>query len=70
MHEADDFDKEEAIYCFASDWHGGQSSNLYSVLCNSPFKPGPVWSYMDPRGMSQMIYDYLEDTFSQQTEDA
>src|SRR5215471_2402138 len=26
---ADDFEVEEAIYAFASAWHGGQGSNLY-----------------------------------------
>lgn len=41
ISEADDFDKEEAIYWLASDWHGGQSSNLYSVLSTSEFRPGP-----------------------------
>ena len=33
------FDLEEAIYWFANDWHGGQSSNLYSALCQSEFHP-------------------------------
>ena len=37
---ADEFDIEAAIYWFASDWHGGQWSNLYSVLSTSPYKPG------------------------------
>jgi hypothetical protein len=38
--EADEFDMEEAIYWYAHDYHGGQWSNLYSVLSTSPFKPG------------------------------
>jgi hypothetical protein len=37
---ADEFDIEAAIYWFASDWHSGQWSNLYSALCTSPYKPG------------------------------
>ena len=37
-----DFDTEAAIYWFANDWHGGQWSNLYSVLSMSPFHPGPT----------------------------
>ena len=40
--EADEFDREQAIYWFASDYHGGQWSNLYAALCASPFKPGPI----------------------------
>jgi len=35
------FDIEEAIYWFANDYHGGQWSNLYSVLCQSQYHPGP-----------------------------
>ena len=39
--EHTDFDMEEAIYWYAHDYHGGQSSNLYSTLSSlSPFKPG------------------------------
>jgi hypothetical protein len=37
---ADEFDIEAAIYWFATDWHGGQWSNLYSALSTSPYKPG------------------------------
>ena len=40
--DADDFSIEEAIYWFASAYHGGQTSNLYSVLSTSPYKPGPT----------------------------
>ena len=35
------FDIEEAIYWFASDYHSGQWSNLYSALSTSPYSPGP-----------------------------
>jgi hypothetical protein len=38
--EADDFDREEALYWFAADYHGGQWSNLYAALCASQFRPG------------------------------
>jgi hypothetical protein len=40
--ETREFDREEALYWFASDYHGGQWSNLYAALCASPFKPGPI----------------------------
>ncbi len=30
--ETDDCDRECAIYWFANEWHGGQSSNLYSAI--------------------------------------
>ena len=38
-----EWEREEAIYAFASDHHSGQFSNLYAALCTSPFKPGPLW---------------------------
>ena len=38
--DVDEFDIEEAIYWFASDYHSGQASNLYSALSASPLKPG------------------------------
>lgn len=47
-----DFDREVAIYYFASGWHGGQWSNLYSVLCMSKYKPSPLES---------SVYDYADD---------
>ena len=61
--ECDDFDREEAIYTYASQWHGGQWSNLYSVLSMSPFNPGPMWSEPDPDGMSAMLVDHLVEQF-------
>ena len=61
--EVDAFDIEEAIYAFASDWHGGQASNLYSVLSTSPFRPGAMWSGCDAESAAQYIYDHLDDIF-------
>ena len=40
--EFDEVDVEEAIYWFASDYHSGQWSNLYSALSTSPFEPSPI----------------------------
>lgn len=39
---ADEFATEAAVYWFASDRHGGQSSNLYAALCASPYRPGAL----------------------------
>lgn len=33
---------EVAMYWFASDYHGGQNSNLYSVLSTSPYTPSRI----------------------------
>jgi hypothetical protein len=38
--EHDELDREAAIYWFASEYHGGQGSTLYSALCASPYTPG------------------------------
>ncbi len=58
--EQDEFDREEAIYWFASNYHGGQSSNLYSALSTSPYNPGPI-----ARGPSDLfLYDELRAAFA------
>lgn len=54
--EADAFDVEAAIYWFASDYHGGQSSNLYSVLSMSEYKPGPMMRGPNDEGMNVAAY--------------
>lgn len=43
-YEATRFEICEAIYCYASLNHDGQWSELYRILCESPFRPGPLWS--------------------------
>lgn len=42
--EYDEIDFEQAIYWFAADYHGGQTSNLYEALSQSPYKPGMLES--------------------------
>jgi hypothetical protein len=37
-----EFGREEAIYWFANDYHGGQGSGLYRALCASAYRPGPL----------------------------
>jgi hypothetical protein len=55
-----EFDIEEAIYWFASDYHGGQWSNLYSALCQSPYKPGALQSWCG----SDIAVELVEDLVS------
>ena len=61
--EADEFDIEEAIYWFANHYHGGQSSNLYSALSTSEYRPGPMTNGPEEGSMGEMIYADLVDTF-------
>jgi hypothetical protein len=41
-YEACEFDREEAIYWFACEYHAGQWSNMYAALSASQYTPGPV----------------------------
>lgn len=60
LSEFDDFDREEAIYWFANDYHSGQASNLYSALSISDYRPGPI-----ARGPSnQFLYQVLVDEYA------
>ena len=54
------FDIEEAVYWFAHDWHGDQSSNLYAALCASPYTPSPIASYIASDSFAGLLYDELE----------
>ena len=49
------FDFEEAIYWFASDYHSGQWSNLYAVLCASEYTP----SQLSRAASNPFFYDML-----------
>jgi hypothetical protein len=62
--EMDEFDREEAIYWFANDWHGGQWSNLYSALSQSQYHPGPLTNGPEPGSMSSYLYGDLEHEFT------
>lgn len=55
-----EFDREEAIYWFSSDWYSGQGSNLYAALSASPYRPGILANGCEPGGMSAIMYDALE----------
>lgn len=60
--EFDEFDREEAIYWFANDYHSGQWSNLYSALSCSEFRPSPI--ARGPSESASILYDELIDGFS------
>ncbi len=64
VSEQDEFDREEAIYWFANHWHGGQWSNLYSVLSTSPYSPGPIATGPSQESMAADLYAHLESTFT------
>ena len=56
-----EFDIEEAIYWFASDYHGGQWTNLYKAIYASQYRPGPMTR--GPEDVGKMMYEDLEEKF-------
>lgn len=61
-----EFDMEGAIYWFASHYHGGQWSNLYSALSTSQFSPGPSARGPERDSMEEDMYRALEAEFGGQ----
>lgn len=62
--EVCEFDIEAAIYWFASDYHSGQWSDLYSILSTSEYRPGRMETSAFHAGeMVQMAYDVLKEQF-------
>ena len=68
-YSRDDFDVESAIYWFAADWHGGQASNLYSVLSSSEYSPGAIERGVEPNSMAHEMYCALQEEFCDPPED-
>jgi len=60
-----DFDIAAAIYWFGNDYHGGQSSNLYSALSTSDYRPGPMHKSVedDESETATMMYQELVDKY-------
>ena len=56
---------EIAIYWFASRWHGGQTSELYSILSTSPYTPGPSTDLTTEDETIQDMYHALENNFKE-----
>lgn len=61
----DKFSAEEAIYWYAYNNHGGQWSNLYSVLSTSEYKPSPLMRNIEDSDdeMSIGMYNTLVSNF-------
>lgn len=54
-----DMAREAAIFWFAYSHHGGQWSNLYSVLSTSPYRPGRLESGVDPDSWEGYLFEAL-----------
>lgn len=53
-----EFILEEAIYWFASDYHTGQSSNLYSTASTSEFSPGLLSNSPEDEAATELYYHF------------
>ncbi len=61
----EDWDVEPAIYWFANDYHGGQSSNLYSALSTSDYQPGRLMGDVGCEGEgAEAAYERLVDQYA------
>lgn len=55
--EIDEFDIEASIYWYSHDYHSGQGSNLYRILCESKYQPGRLMrSHEDEGGLVSECY--------------
>jgi len=62
--ESDEFSIEAAIYWFASDYHLGQSSVLYSILSTSPYRPSMLHnSVLDGEDSDIELYLLLKERY-------
>jgi hypothetical protein len=64
-----EFSLEEAIYYFASQYHHGQWSALYSILSTSDFRPGRLHTFErfeteEDFAESKMFFDALVSQFA------
>lgn len=56
--DVDAFEMHSAIYWYASVFYDGQNSELYGVLCCSPYGPGRAESGPE-EDLASSIYDAL-----------
>jgi hypothetical protein len=55
---------EVAIYWYCNDYHSGQWSIEYKMLCRSYYKPGPLCNGIDHENeMAVLAYNILVDKF-------
>jgi len=59
----DPMEAAEAFYWFAHDWHGGQHTNLYTVLCTSPFTPGRLQTWPEEGSDALVMLNDLQNKY-------
>ncbi len=63
-------DAEVAMFWFAYSYHGGQGSDLYSVLSTSHFNPGPISKGPEKDTMEEDMYEALVVQFAPDSKEA
>lgn len=58
-------DRDEAIFWFAMHHHGGQSTNLYRAILETPFDPGPA-ARLDADSVAGDMYRLLMSEYDEQ----
>lgn len=56
----DYFDAAQALYWYGADYHGGQSSELYSIMSTMDYRPGMAERGPEPGSTAEDIYQALE----------
>jgi len=62
LEEDCEFARECAIYWYAQNNHSGQSSNLYSAMCQSLYIPSPI-EHAPKHSLPQELYEELKREF-------
>ena len=61
MYEVSEFDLECAIYWFAHHNYDGQGSDLYRLMCDSPYRPGAFEAQPDLDSIAGEMYEALNE---------
>lgn len=64
--DATEDDTEVAIYWYASDYHSGQDSNLYSALSQSEYRPGRIENGIEKDSVAYDLYQELESKYGKE----
>ncbi len=69
IDESNYFDIAEAMHCFLSLNHEGQTSDKYGALCQSDFRPGVHWTETRCTATNDYFEMITEDNWEQVNND-
>lgn len=56
----DRFEVAEGLYWYCADYHGGQRSEEYRIMCGLRYRPGPLERGPEEVGIARDVYAALE----------